>query len=332
MPLVRLPQSNRKIARAGQATKEVCVLFKLRVSHVGSAMLAQVLPLCVLAGCSHGHSGQKPAAMVSEPAKSPPVALALPVPAEAGYQARVGVGQGAVSEDHWVDLFVPGTSEEARAACEQALQSVMGIWETTDAGASVMRPCALEPLPARMQQGAPAMVLVHEDAGAGPFIFMRSLMQGELAFDAASELPVTVTTYTRFGSSDECQSFIARIAQHREAAAREAASSAAEWLKQQLAENEQAREVSCGQAAEARSRCEPLRKGGAANKACEADPAAVACKQAKRRNEKLMRCEVERESSERSCANATKLLELVRTQGLGEPPVAEPVKARCIPG
>ena len=115
-------------------------------------------------------------------------------------------------------------------------------------------------------------------------------------------------------------------------AAREAASAAAEWLKQQLAETEQAREVSCGQAAEAGSRCQPLRKGSTVDKACEADPAAVTCKQAKRRGGKLMRCQVELEAAERSCANATKLLELMRTQGAGEPVAPEPVKASCIPG
>jgi hypothetical protein len=273
--------------------------------------------------------------MVSEPAKIAPAPLALPAPGEAGFQARVAVGPGPTSDEHWMDLFVPGTSDSERTSCEHGVESLLSFWERTGPGARLQRPCGVEPLPDVMQRGAPHTLLVHEDTSSAPFLAIEHIVGGYPALPADAELPelsVKITGYARQGSAAECQASIERMLQHSADTARAAASASTEWLQQQLAENEHAREVSCAQADEARGRCAPLRKGASAAAACEGDPAALACKQAKRKSEKFMRCEVELKSSERSCANATKLLEVLRSQGVGEPAAPEPVKASCIPG
>jgi hypothetical protein len=266
--------------------------------------------------------------MVTEPAKSSAV-LSLPAPSEPGFLARVAVGQGPQTDDNWTDIFVPGSGDDAHETCELAVEAVLSFWRSSEDGVSLLRACASEPLPNRIQRGAPYTLLIREDESAGPFSSMASLEQAQAGLP---KLPIKIAEYTRHRSAQDCQALIDRIVQQSEDAAREATSSTEEWLEHELAENERSRDVSCEQAAEARARCDLQRKGPSAAKACEADPSALACKQAKRRAGKLSSCEFELATSTRFCDNANRLVEALRTRLPVEPQAPEPVHAHCIPG
>jgi hypothetical protein len=218
-----------------------------------------------------------------------------------------------MSEDNWSDVVVPTATEEGKIRCEKAVQSVIRSWRRTDLEPRVVRSCSLEPLPAPAHQRPPHHLLVNRDRDFPARQAMDDLLAGA---PREPEPDVEVTQYTRFSTEEACQAVVDRLSRKHEEAERNVAQASHEWLEQQAARQDAARETDCRGAEEASARLEAVRHGP----------------RSKKRAMDLAMCELEQRRLEEACKRSTELARLVRGK-LADMPAPRPstLDVACIP-